>query len=157
MSIQKVLSSALSHKGYKEGANNDNIFAAKAGHANHQPWCATFVVAVFKEGGEAAAVPNSASCEYIEAWGTKMKRTRTKQTAKKGDLILFDFTKSGKSQHIGIAISDYDLTHNTVQTIEGNTGDVNQANGDGVYVKTRQLEFIRAVIRPNWSNPNEAK
>ena len=51
MSIQKVISSAVSHKGYKEGANNDNIFAGIAGHANHQPWCATFVVACFKEGG----------------------------------------------------------------------------------------------------------
>jgi hypothetical protein len=157
MSIQKVISNAVSHKGYKEGANNDNIFAGIAGHANHQPWCATFVVACFKEGGELAAVPDSASCEYIETWGNKMKRTRTKQTAKRGDLILFDFSKSGKAQHVGIAVHDYDLKTNTIQTIEGNTGDVNQANGDGVYVKTRQLEFIRAVIRPVWSDPNEAK
>jgi hypothetical protein len=157
MSIQKVISSAVSHKGYKEGANNDNIFAGIAGHANHQPWCATFVVACFKEGGELAAVPNSASCEFIEAWGNKMQRTRTKQTAKRGDLILFDFSKSGNAQHVGIAVHDYDLKTNTIQTIEGNTGDVNQANGDGVYVKTRQLEFIRAVIRPVWSDPNEAK
>ena len=157
MPIQKVISSAVSHKGYKEGANNDNIFAAIAGHANHQPWCASIVVAVFKEGGEAAAVPNSASCEFIEAWGVKTKRTRTKQVAKRGDLILMDFGKVGKSQHIGIAVHDFDLKTNTIQTIEGNTGDVNQANGDGVYVKTRQLEFIRAVIRPVWSDPNEAK
>jgi len=155
--IQQVISKAVSHKGYKEGANNDNIFAAIAGHANHQPWCATFVVACFKEGKETAAIPNSASCEYIEAWGVKMKRTRTKQIAKRGDLILMDFTKSGRSQHIGIAIHDFDLKTNTIQTIEGNTGDVNQANGDGVYVKTRHAEFIRAVVRPNWSNPNEAK
>ena len=155
--IQKVLSKAVSHKGYKEGANNDNIFAGIAGHANHQPWCATFVVACFKEGGEAAAVPDSASCEFIETWGIKMKRTRTKQVAKRGDLILMDFTKSGKSQHIGIAVHDFDLKTNTIQTIEGNTGDVNQANGDGVYTKTRHADFIRAVIRPVWSNPNEAK
>ena len=155
--IQQVISSAVSHKGYKEGANNDNIFAAEAGHANHQPWCATFVVACFKEGGEAAAVPNSASCEFIESWGVKMNRTRTKQAARRGDLILFDFSKSGKAQHVGIAVHDFDPKTNTIQTIEGNTGDVNQANGDGVYVKTRQLEFIRAVIRPNWSNTNESK
>ena len=155
--IQKVLSKAVSHKGYKEGANNDNIFAGIAGHANHQPWCATFVVACFKEGGELAAIPDTASCEFIETWGVKMKRTRTKQVAKRGDLILFDFTKSGKAQHVGIAVHDYDLTNNTIQTIEGNTGDVNQANGDGVYQKVRQLEHIRAVVRPNWSNPNEAK
>ena len=154
--IQKVISSAVSHKGYKEGANNDNIFAAQVGHANHQPWCATFVVACFKEGGEPSAIPDSASCEFMESWGVKMKRTRTKQTAKRGDLILFDFTKSGKAQHVGIALHDYDLKTNTIQTIEGNTGDVNQANGDGVYVKTRQLEFIRAVIRPQWSNHGDS-
>ena len=157
MPIQQVISKAVSHKGYKEGANNDNIFAGIAGHANHQPWCATFVVACFKESGEAAAVPDSASCEFIETWGVKMKRTRTKQAAKRGDLILMDFNKSGKSQHIGIAVHDFDLKTNTIQTIEGNTGDVNQDNGDGVYIKTRQADFIRAVIRPVWSNPNEAK
>jgi len=155
--IQQVISKAVSHLGYVEGANNDNIFAAEAGHANHQPWCATFVVACFKEGGEAAAVPNSASCEFIESWGVKMNRTRTKQAARRGDLILFDFSKSGKAQHVGIAVHDFDPKTNTIQTIEGNTGEVNQANGDGVYVKTRQLEFIRAVIRPNWSNTNESK
>ena len=155
--IQQVLSKAISHKGYKEGANNDNIFAKEAGHANHQAWCATFVVACFKEGGEAAAIPNSASCEYIEAWGVKMKRKVDTIKAKRGDLILMDFTKSGRSQHIGIAVHDYDPITHTIQTIEGNTGDVSQANGDGVYIKTRPSEFIRAVIRPNWSNKNEVK
>lgn len=157
MPIQKVISSAVSHLGYQEGANNDNKFAAIAGHANHQPWCATFINAIFKEGGEHAAIPNSASCEFIEAWGVKGNRTRTKVTAKRGDLILMDFTKSGKSQHIGIAIHDFDPKTNTIQTIEGNTGEKSQANGDGVYKKKRQLEFIRAVIRPNWSDANEAK
>ena len=155
--IQQVISKAVSHKGYKEGANNDNKFAAIAGHPNHQSWCATFVVACFKEGGELAAIPDSAYCPFIESWGIKNKRTRTPQTAKRGDLILFDFSKSGQAQHIGIAIHDWDPQTKTIQTIEGNTGDVNQANGDGVYVKTRQLEFIRAVIRPHWSNINEAK
>ena len=157
MSIQKVISSAVSHLGYKEGANNDNIFAAKVGQPNNQPWCATFICAILKEGGETAAMPASASCEWIEAWGVKSNRTRTKQTAKRGDLILFDFNKTGKPQHVGIAIHDYDPKTNTIQTIEGNTGDANQANGDGVYKKTRQAEFIRTVIRPNWSDKNEAK
>ena len=148
--IQSVISKAVSHKGYKEGANNDNIFAALAGHSNHQPWCATFVVAVFKEAGEALAIPNTAYCPTFETWGKAQKRTITKQAAKRGDLILFDFDKSGTSQHIGIAIHDFDLKTNTISTIEGNTGDNSQVNGDGVYVKTRQLQFIRAVVRPNY-------
>ena len=146
--IQQVISKAVSYKGYKEGTNNSNIFAVMAGHANHQPWCASFVVAVFKEAGVLSAIPDTAYCPTIEAWGVTHKRICVKTAAKRGDLILFDFTKSGQAQHVGIAVHDYDLHSNTIQTIEGNTGDVNQANGDGVYVKTRQLEFIRAVVRP---------
>ena len=148
--IQSVISKAVSHKGYKEGANNDNIFAALAGHSNHQPWCATFVVAVFKEAGEALAIPNTAYCPTIEEWGKRQKRIIPTANAKRGDLILMDFTKSGQAQHIGIATHDFDKATQTIQTIEGNTGDINQANGDGVYLKTRQLGVIRAVVRPNY-------
>ena len=148
--IQSVISKAVSHKGYKEGVNNDNIFAKEAGHSNHQPWCATFVVACFKEAGDLLAIPNTAYCPTFEAWGKAQKRIIPTAQAIRGDLILMDFTKSGQAQHIGIATHDFDKATQTIQTIEGNTGDINQANGDGVYLKSRPLGIIRAVVRPNY-------
>ena len=59
MSVSSVIHAAIKEVGYKEGQGNDNKFAAMAGHANHQPWCATFVYAIFKEAGESKAIPNT--------------------------------------------------------------------------------------------------
>ena len=153
MSIQKVLISAQSSVGYTEGANNDNIFAAKAGHPNHQPWCATFVRACFVDGGQKDAIPNTASVKEIYNWAVKNNALVTKQTAKAGDLILMTFTAGSKTpEHIGILVKDFNLKENVWHTIEGNTGKpgASQANGDGVYKKDRTLGYIHSVVRPKW-------
>jgi cell wall-associated NlpC family hydrolase len=148
--IQEVISKAVSHVGYKEAVNNDNIFAGITGQANHQPWCATFVCAVFKEAGYPKLIVNSAAVSAFEVWAQAAKIVYRPEQAKRGDLLLFDFSKSGHAEHIGIAIHDFDPVHQTIETIEGNTssGIGNQANGDGVYQRTRQASFIRAAIRP---------
>ena len=102
MSIQKVLDAARAEIGYQEKPNNNNKFAKVAGHANNQPWCATFIRACFIKGEEAKAVPDSAYCPHIEAWGRGHNRVVPIREAKRGDLVLFDFSRSGKSEHIGI-------------------------------------------------------
>ena len=148
--IQQIISKAVSHYGYKEGVNNDNIFAAITGQPNHQPWCATFICAIFKEAGYPDLIINSSSVAAFELWAEKAKLIVPVEQAKRGDLLLFDFDNSGKAEHIGIAIHDYDAIHKCISTIEGNTssGIGNQTNGDGVYQRTRQASFIRAAIRP---------
>lgn len=152
--IQQIISKAVSHLGYKEGANNDNKFAKVAGHPNQQPWCATFICAIFKEAGFGDLVVNSPACVAFEAWGVAKKLVVPLDKAKRGDLVLFDFDGKKMPQHIGIAIHDYDPVRKMIQTIEGNTGDTNQTNGDGVYKKNRQAEFVRAVIRPPYKEQN---
>ena len=149
-SIELVLKEARGHIGYKEGANNNNIFAGYAAHPNHQPWCATFIVSCFKRAGALAAIKNSASCIEIYKWGKQKKALIDYTEAQRGDLILMDFTGSGIPQHIGIASKDWDGRQ--IETIEGNTGDASQTNGDGVARKKRQSQYIFAVIRPLWSN-----
>ena len=74
MPKDEVLAYAKKNVGYTEGKNNNNIFSALAGHPNNQPWCATFIVACFKVGGEAKAIKNSASCIEIEQWANAHKR-----------------------------------------------------------------------------------
>lgn len=147
-SAEPVLAEARSHIGYKEGKNNDNKFAAIAKHPNHQPWCATFVVACFSKAGSVKAIKNTSSCIDMYKWGKSKKALVDYTEAQRGDLILMDFTGSGIPQHIGIASKDYD--GRVVETIEGNTGDASQTNGDGVARKKRQPEYIFAVIRPLW-------
>ena len=151
--IDAVVSQAQGNIGYQEGPNNDNKFAATAKHPNHQPWCATFVVACFSKAGALAAIKNTSSCIEMLKWGKTKKAVVDIKDAKRGDLILMNFTGSKVPEHIGIAVADYDVVRNAVLTIEGNTSDSgSQANGDGVYRKIRGAKFVLAVIRPQWSN-----
>lgn len=152
MSLSGVLAAAAKEVGYKEGANNDNKFAKVAGHANHQPWCATFVRACFVAGKEEKAIPNTAYCPHIEAWGREHNRVVPLAEAKKGDLVLFDFARAGRADHVGILTHDYDKTRpGLIRTIEGNTGTQSQTNGDGVARKNRAVSLVRIIVRPNWS------
>lgn len=155
MSVSTVLNAAIKEIGYKEGQNNDNKFAAIAGHANNQAWCATFVYAMFKQGGEAKAIPNTAYCPYIESWARANNAVIPLKESKKGDLVLFDFDRSGKAEHVGIQSHDYDpAAPNVIWTIDGNTSSLagaSQSNGDGVYKKVRSVSFIRLIVRPKWS------
>jgi hypothetical protein len=153
VSKSKAIKLAMAEAGYVEGKNNLNKFAPVAGHANNQPWCNTFISAIFIQAGIREAIPITASCAATLAWGIKNKRIIQMEKAKRGDLLIFDFTKSGQAQHIGLAVQDFDLMTNTIKTIEGNTGEKSQANGEGVYVKTRSKDFIKAVIRPLYETP----
>jgi hypothetical protein len=153
MSKSKAIELAVAEVGYVEGKNNDNKFASVAGHANNQPWCNTFISAIFIQAGLHEAIPITASCAKTLAWALKHKRLIQVEKAKAGDLLIFDFTKSGQSEHIGLAIKDFDVKAKTIQTIEGNTGEKSQANGEGVYIKTRSKDFIKAVIRPFYETP----
>lgn len=150
--IDAVVSQAQGNIGYQEGPKNDNKFAATAKHPNHQPWCATFIVACFAKAGALAAIKNTSSCIEMLKWGKTKKAVVDIKDAKRGDLILMNFTGSKVPEHIGIAVSDFDPVKKTISTIEGNTSDSgSQANGDGVYRKVRSQQFIFAVIRPIWS------
>ena len=153
MSKDKVIELAIAEAGYVEGKNNLNKFAPIAGHANNQPWCNTFISAIFIQAGIRQAIPITASCAASLAWGIKNKRIIQTDKAKAGDLLIFDFTKSGQAQHIGLAVKNFNKKTNTIQTIEGNTGEKSQANGEGVYLKTRSKDFIKAVIRPLYETP----
>ena len=150
--IQQVISKAVSHLGYVEGKNNDNIFAAEVGHANNQPWCNTFICAVFKEADAESATINTAAVLTTLAWAVKYNRLVTKQSAKRGDLILMNFTGHKTPEHIELAVHDFDLKSASIECIGGNTSPAissgSQANGDGVYKKMRPASSIVAVVRP---------
>jgi len=153
LQIDAVISQAQGNIGYQEGPGNDNKFAATAKHPNHQPWCATFIVACFTKAEALASIKNSSSCIEIAKWAKTKKTLVETKDAKRGDLILMNFSGSKIPEHIGIAIADYDSLHKAILTCEGNTSDSgSQANGDGVYRKIRGEKFIVGVVRPLWSN-----
>lgn len=153
--INEVLEFAKSQIGTKEGANNDNPYAKIARHANHQPWCMTFVYACFVKGNAYGQIMNTASCLQLEAWARKNNMLVPVEQVQPGDVVLFDFDKKGLSQHVGIATSRFNAEKKEIQTIEGNTSDgsgkgKSQSNGDGVYARHRSASLVRAVVRPKW-------
>lgn len=154
MPKSEVIETAKAHVGYTEGKNNYNIFAPVVGHRNNQAWCATFLVACFKIGGEAKAIKNSASVIEIAKWGLSNHAVIDPTEAKAGDVIILDFDGHGYPEHIELAIHDFDNKAKAIRTIGGNTSSGrtgNQANGDGVYPKTRRYGSIHMAIRPKWS------
>jgi hypothetical protein len=69
-----------------------------------------------------------------------------------GDLVLFKFPKDGKPSptwnHIGIIAQAPKPGTSIAWVAEGNTGDVDQRDGDGVYLKPRDLgKLTNCVIR----------
>jgi hypothetical protein len=156
MPLQAVLDAAIKEIGYKEGANNDNKFAKVAGHANNQAWCATFIRACFIKGKEEKAIPDTAYCPYIESWARQHNRIVPLVEARKGDLALLDFSRSGKAEHVVMLTANYNpASPNLLRTVGGNTSSStssgSQANGDGVAAKNYSASLVRVIVRPNWS------
>jgi hypothetical protein len=157
MSIDKVVAAALAEVGYQEGVNNDNKFAKVAGHANHQAWCATFVRACLIKGEEEKAIPNTAYCPYIEAWARANHAVVPLAESRKGDLVLFDFSRAGRAEHIGIQLYDFNpKSPHRITTVDGNSTSISsnnrnqQANGGGVVKKTRDTSLVRVIVRPKY-------
>jgi uncharacterized protein (UPF0212 family) len=71
MNRNEVIKLAVAEVGYVEGKSNLNKYARVTGHANNQPWCNTFISAIFIEAGLKNAIPITASCASTLAWGLK--------------------------------------------------------------------------------------
>ena len=154
---QTVIDLAKKEVGFKEGPNNQTKYGVWYG-LDHQPWCAMFVSYIFSEAKCLPLIAQTpkgyAGCESFENWARLKGMVLPVGMVQPGDILLFDFSHAGKSEHTGIAIG-YDTNTHLINTVEGNTsGDHagSQANGDGVYLKYRATSTVRAVVRPKWSN-----
>lgn len=125
----------------QSGPNNFTKYARDVGHANGQPWCATFVVWVFEQaaGGDKGLASNTlfgATTAGCAANVSKFKKAgkwlEPSQTPKPGDVIFY------KKSHTGVVVG---VNGSTVYTIEGNTSPDNKIERDGgaVSLKTRTV------------------
>lgn len=72
-----------------------------------------------------------------------------KETPKKGDLVIFDFSGNHtKHTHIGIVSEVINST--SFKTIEGNTSNTNYTNGGYVLEQTRYNRQVNCFIRPKY-------
>lgn len=166
--ITTIINVAKSQVGYVGGKDYDNIYGIEYG-MNKAYWCVMFVWWVFKTAGLSELFPNTASCGTVKSWASSNGRliaegSNCAQYAMRGDLILFNFKGGTSPAHIGICYKDYDGSGN-IYTIDGNTGKpanftgeikshTDEAAGNGVFEKCRDIKYVVAVIRPAY---NDAK
>ena len=152
MTAKKIVEIAKKEVGFKEGLNNDTKYG-KWYKLNNQPWCMMFVQWCADQAGEGKKITRTASCQEFEAWAKRNDLIVATNLVQEGDILLFDFDHSGKSEHTGFALGYNKNTH-LIDTVEGNTagnGTGSQKNGDGVYFKHRAISTVRYVVRPKWS------
>ena len=131
--------------------SNRQPFAAKAGHADGQPWCASFVVACAREVG--ITLPSESAYTPTMADGFR-RAGRWFQDPQPGDLGFVDFPNDNKTriQHVVVVTA---VEGSNVRTVEGNTCSTargSQDNGGGVYERVRPRRWIVGYGRPAFGN-----
>jgi len=145
---QARLKKAQSELGYKETGNNNNKYGQWYGQ-NYQPWCAMFVTWCDLLGGlpspdTFAKGSRYAYCPYIvNDARLGIRGLSVVSTPKPGDLVLYDWTRDGEYQHIGIFESGSSTNWNA---IEGNTSPSNNSNGGQVMRRSRSSSGINRLF-----------
>lgn len=131
-----VLALARKELGYNEEKNNSNKYAAKAGHANNQPWCATFVVAMFR--GAGMKLPSESAYTPAMANGFKQAKKWSNNPAV-GAVVFFKWPSMGRIAHVGIVESV--RPDGSIVTIEGNTNKAGSRTGGSVLRMVRRANI----------------
>lgn len=129
--------------GYREGPNNDNKYAGWAGHANNQPWCATFLEGVSDKIGLKTLIPEGQAMASCDALFTHFqKQNRWSEYPAVGALFFLGQAGSGSrvnGKNVDLYHTGYVYAYDkdNIYTIEGNTNDDGSSNGNGVYARVR--------------------
>ena len=138
----RLVAEAVKDIGYTEGKNNSQKFGAWYGW-NNVAWC--MIAVQYWHAAVGRALPyKTASCTQLLNWYKEHMPERVLKEPRKGAIAIFKF--SSAIYHTGIVES---FTAAKVTCIEGNTSKGttgSQANGDGVYRRTRNRSTVTAYI-----------
>ncbi|MEO5683303.1 MAG: CHAP domain-containing protein [Chitinophagaceae bacterium] len=174
LAIQKLIEIAKKEVGTREGAiNNTGARIVEYQGATWLapgawPWCAAFISwlirelleeedvreylkTYFKKPELTFAQAEKVRCRDATAFGWEkwakgngFQVLGENNTAKAGDIVVFDFS------HIGLVIEDQASVKDKIRTIEGNTngkGERDSSTGDGVWIKERAPSLTKSYIR----------
>jgi peptidoglycan hydrolase-like protein with peptidoglycan-binding domain len=156
-----VVAEALKHVGVVEKpANSNRTPFGKWFGADGVAWCAMFVSYVFAHAG-APEMLKGAQTAKGSAIVSKIKLHLKKRGAKEikpadampGDVVIFDFPGGYETDHVGIIRAKSNAAKKQIFTVEGNTSSGaagSQANGGGVYKRTRSFGTVESIWRPNY-------
>lgn len=119
-------------------------FNTNVGAPLGSPWCASYISYIY----DFFNIDNPSSA-WSPSWGLKENIVyRQKQTKKveikPGDVICLYYSKLNRIGHVGIVIC---IDEKFIYTIEGNTNVYGSREGDGVYLKKRELSKIYCITR----------
>ena len=128
--IQNFINSAKAYLGAAEADNGhreiidlyNSISPLPRGYkmTYSDPWCAAFVSAVGKKAGIAEILPECSCDAMIALYKRKGQYFGPEHKAQMGDLIFYDWDKSGTADHVGIVT---EVTGSVLKLIEGNVSD----------------------------------
>ncbi len=154
----KIVSVASNEVGYT-GTSSYSKYGDWYGYQGG--WCTTFVLWCYNQAGSSLNVslysnitPSGGNCNSMISWYKNKGLYHEKgdgYTPKAGDLVFFDWSGNGSSQHVGIVKS---VSGSTVYTIEGNcSGSVKSreytTSGSKPY---NNVSAIMGYASPNFSS-----
>ena len=160
---KQIMERAASYIGVTEkpfGSNNvifNTHYYGGAVSGSSYPWCCAFLWDIFRMCGLSRLFydgQKTAYCPAVYSWARQKGLIVPKETARYGDIALFDWGWDGVADHIGFVEAYNGVTYTT---IEGNTSEGNNSNGGQVMRRTRYAGQIQAVIRPKYINQGGEK
>lgn len=120
----KLIEFAEKYLGYNGYDGSADIFWPDGRSASENAWCGMFVLYVLKNSGQYKNMPeyykkHHGSSHSVYKAAKEAGAIIDSKDAKKGDLVVFDWEKDGKVDHIGFVVG---TTKNKLITIEGNNG-----------------------------------
>ena len=143
-----VAAAEADHKVRETEGNNRGArirqYLAGAGISVDAPWCAAFVDYCYDLAARTLGASNPLEPVKLEALvQSYYDRLQGDQIepyeVEPGDLVLFKFPGPDRWNHMGLVSQPPKQGSTVFFSVEGNTGDVDQREGDGVYVKPRDI------------------
>lgn len=145
---ESVIALARAEIGVKESpAGSNKVKYNDAYGGSPKAWCCVFIWWLFKQANSAELFyggKKTAYCPTLQEYHRKARQSVTGDY-QPGDVIFFDFNGNGKPDHVGLCEA-FDGTY--ITTIDGNTGDGNEANGGAVMRRTRHARYVCGGYRP---------
>ena len=160
---ETLLELARSQLGVREdpaGSNRVKYNAAYYGRevaGSWYPWCCTFQWWLFRQAGAGALFyggGKTASCTELYRDYRVRGLFGVFVVLRLGDLVFFVFDggRSGCMNHVGLCEK---VEPGYVTTIDGNTGDGDEANGGTVARRRRALKYVGGAARPGYEEEGE--
>lgn len=148
MTAEQILAVARGEIGTKESpANSNKVKYNDAYGAGNVPWCVVFLWWVFREAGASSLFYGGGKTAYCPTLLSFHKGLGQSIHGgyRSGDIIFFNFSGGTGASHVGVCES---FDGSSITTIDGNTGEGNDADGGAVMRRTRSKKYIIGAYRP---------